>query len=349
MDFWNKISQDKRPVLMYGMGNGADKIISYLEEYGVFVDDFFASDEFVRGHFFHGKKVLKFSEARQKYDDFIILLSFASSLPDVLSKFYSLDEEFDMYAPDVPVTGNNLFTEKFYNDNFDKFSYARSLLADDESRRIFDEVIEYKLSAKISHLKRAISDKEEIFRNILKPDSYVNCADLGAYNGDTAKEMIKDFVNVQNIVCLEPDNRNFKKLSLFADSDNRLEIYNAGAWFEDTILQMDQSGNRNANVFNVNSTKLKDVNMRSLDSVLSGRKVDYIKFDVEGAEAMAIKGAYNTIVNYKPDMLISMYHRTEDLFELPILVNSINPEYKLYLRRFEYVPAWDLNLYAVSK
>ena len=44
----------------------------------VFVDDFFASDEFVRGHYFHGKKVLKFSEARQKYDDFIILLSFAS-------------------------------------------------------------------------------------------------------------------------------------------------------------------------------------------------------------------------------------------------------------------------------
>ena len=88
--------------------------------------------------------------------------------------------------------------------------------------------------------------------------------------------------------------------------------------------------------------------MRSLDSVLNGRGVDYIKFDVEGAERAAINGAYNTIVKFKPDMLISMYHRSEDMFDLPILVNSICPDYRLYLRRFEYVPAWDLNLYAVK-
>ena len=348
MDFWSKISQNKRSVLMYGMGNGADKIISYLEQYGVFVDDFFASDEFVRGHFFHGKKVLKFSEARQKYDDFIILLSFASSLPDVLEKFYNLDKDFDMYAPDVPVTGNNLFTESFYNENIEKFTLARSLLADDESKRIFDEVVEYKLTAKISHLKNAISDKSEILNNILHPDSYRICADLGAYNGDTAKEMLSDFFYVEKIVCLEPDPRNFRKLSAFADEACKLEVYEAGAWSSDTVLKMDQSGNRNANVFNQVSSKLKDVNMRSLDSVLDGRKVDYIKFDVEGAEREALLGAKQSIVKYKPDMLISMYHRSEDMFDLPILVNSICPEYKLYLRRFEYVPAWDLNLYAVK-
>lgn len=348
MDFWSKISQDKRPVLMYGMGNGADKIISYLEKYGVFVDDFFASDEFVRGHFFHGKKVLKFSEARQKYDDFIILLSFASSLSDVLERFYSLDESFDMYAPDVPVTGNNLFTESFYRENIDKFNYARSLLADDESKRIFDEVVEYKLTAKISHLKNAVSDKLEILNHILNPSSYRICADLGAYNGDTAKEMLYDFANVEKIICLEPDKRNFKKMSAFAESESKLEIYEAGAWSCDTVLQMDQSGNRNANVFNQSSTKVKDVNMRSLDSVLDKRAVDYIKFDVEGAEREAILGAKKTIESYRPDMLISMYHRSEDLFDLPMLVNSICPEYKLFLRRFEYVPAWDLNLYAVK-
>ena len=348
MDFWSKVSQEKRPILMYGMGNGADKIISYLEKYGVFVDDFFASDEFVRGHFFHGKKVLKFSEARQKYDDFIILLSFASSLPDVLERFYQLDKEFDMYAPDVPVTGENLFTESFYYENIDKFKLARSLLVDDESKRMFDEVIEYKLTAKISHLINAMSDKNEIFNNVLRPESYRFCADLGAYNGDTAKDMLNDFSNVEKIVCLEPDPRNFKKLSAFADKENRLEAYEAGAWSTDTVLKMDQSGNRNANVFNKSSSKLKDVNMRSLDSVLMGRKVDYVKFDVEGAEREAILGAKKSIVKYKPDMLISMYHRSEDMFDLPILVNNICPDYKLYLRRFEYVPAWDLNLYAVK-
>ena len=47
---------------MYGMGNGADKIIEVLDALGIEVADFFASDGFVRGHSFHGKKVLSFSE-----------------------------------------------------------------------------------------------------------------------------------------------------------------------------------------------------------------------------------------------------------------------------------------------
>lgn len=348
MDFWKEISQKNKPVLMYGMGNGADKIIKYLEGYGVCVDDFFASDEFVRGHSFHGKRVLKFSEAGQKYDDFIILLSFASSLPDVLEKFYNMDENFDMYAPDVPVSGDNLFTEEFYNENLKNIDLARSLLADGESVRIFDNVINYKLTGRISFLKKAISDKHEIYQNVLSPHRYEKCADLGAYNGDTAREMIGDFPNVSKIICLEPDKRNFKKLSSFAEVEKRLEIYQAAAWSEDGVMQMDQSGNRNANVFNTASKKVEDVVVRSLDSILNGEAVDYIKFDVEGAEEAALIGCSGTISKFQPDMLISAYHRSEDIFKLPLLVHEMNPCYKLYLRRFEYVPAWDLNLYAVK-
>ena len=76
---------------------------------------------------------------------------------------------------------------------------------------------------------------------------------------------------------------------------------------------------------------------------------DYIKYDVEGAEKQAIDGTAKTIKAYHPDLLISVYHRTEDLHELILQVNSIAPEYKLYLRRYPYIPAWDLNLYAIKK
>ena len=345
MDFWKEIAQKNKPLLMYGMGNGADKIIYYLNRYGISVDDFFASDEFVRGHSFHGKRVLKFSEARQKYDDFTILLSFASSLPDVLNRFYDMDESYDMYAPDVPVSGDNLFTEEFYNENLESIQKARSLLADEMSVQIFDNVIKYKLTGRISFLRDAVSDKHEILSNVLKCDRYKKIADLGAYNGDTARQMLSDFKNVSKIICLEPDKRNFKKLSAFAEAENRLEIYQAAAWCEDTVMQMDQSGNRNANVFNTASKKLEDVSMRSLDSILNGDLVDYIKFDVEGAEEQALMGCSEAISKFCPDMLISAYHRSEDIFKLPLLVHEMNPDYKLYLRRFEYVPAWDLNLY----
>ena len=35
---------------------------------------------------------------------------------------------------------------------------------------------------------------------------------------------------------------------------------------------------------------------------------------------------------------------SEDIFALPLQVHSLCPDYKLYLRRYPYIPAWDLNL-----
>ncbi|MDE6751522.1 MAG: FkbM family methyltransferase, partial [Eubacterium sp.] len=73
-DVWNYLADSGKPIVIYGMGNGAEKIISVLKEYGAEIDDIFASDEFVRGHSFLGHKVLKYSEVCEKYDDFNIVL-----------------------------------------------------------------------------------------------------------------------------------------------------------------------------------------------------------------------------------------------------------------------------------
>ena len=56
---WDFLKNDNKPIMIYGMGNGAEKIISTLDTYGVKVSEIFASDEFVRGHSFLGYKVLK--------------------------------------------------------------------------------------------------------------------------------------------------------------------------------------------------------------------------------------------------------------------------------------------------
>ena len=69
-DLWQHLqalSRAGRPILLYGMGNGADKILTVCDSYGIPVADFFASDGFVRGHSFHGKVVLSFSQACEKY------------------------------------------------------------------------------------------------------------------------------------------------------------------------------------------------------------------------------------------------------------------------------------------
>lgn len=56
--------------------------------------------------------------------------------------------------------------------------------------------------------------------------------------------------------------------------------------------------------------------------------------DIEGAEINALKGAEKTIKGYKPKLAICVYHKKEDIWEIPKLILSYVPEYKLYLRHY---------------
>lgn len=354
-DLWHYLASSERPIVMYGMGNGADKIIAVCEKYGVEISDFFASDGFVRGHSFHGKTVISYSAMKEKYrgQSPIVLLSFASSLPDVLALFKKVGEECELYAPDVPVFGETLFTIEFFEENRARFEAIYDILADEESKRIYENVILYKLTGDIKYLWESESDKKNVYEEILDCKSILSYVDLGAYNGDTIREMLHFNPNLKSVIALEPDSRNFRKLNEYAQNVTNCEIkcINAGAWNENTTLLFDASGNRNAGIVSKGNivSKIKEVPVISVDEVIDGAKIDYIKYDVEGSEKEALLGSTKTIKAHSPKLLVSLYHRSEDLFTLPELVKEINSDYSLYLRRFPYIPAWDLNLYAVKK
>ena len=222
-----------------------------------------------------------------------------------------------------------------------------SLLADEKSKEIYENVILYKLTGKISYLFDAQSEKEETY-SLMDAKNFKICADLGAYNGDTLREILDVSPAIEKIYAFEPDQRNFKKLNAFCSEysgNAKLIPINAASWSEDTTLIFGNEGNRNSGVFAPGKTaKSVEVTARSLDGARNGDKIDYIKYDVEGAEHEAIIGSKNTISLCHPALLVSAYHRSEDIFALPLLVRSIRPDYKLYYRRYPYVPAWDLNL-----
>jgi len=73
---------------------------------------------------------------------------------------------------------------------------------------------------------------------------------------------------------------------------------------------------------------------RSIDDVVHVMKlpkVDVIKMDIEGAEYAALRGAVRTIRRFGPRLSISAYHRPDDLFVLPMLIQAIRPDYTFYL------------------
>ncbi|MBE6627738.1 MAG: FkbM family methyltransferase [Ruminococcaceae bacterium] len=357
-DLWEHLASTEKTVVMYGMGNGADKILRACEEKGITVSDFFASDGFVRGHSFHGKTVKSWSEIKELYgaEKVIVLLSFGSSRPEVLENIERIAAETELYAPDVPAFGDGLFDRAFFEAHLAEIERTYALLSDEESKMIFENVLQFKLTGDIRFLQNAVSDEEQTMREMVQPEGIKIAADLGAYNGDTARKLLESAEgNVQRIYAMEPDARNYRKLKAYAEEETRAEVIpvNAGAWSEKTILYFDDSGNRNASFGSNRSeslsdrpVKLKAVEADTLDNILDGEPVDYIKYDVEGSEKEALLGSKETIEKNHPTLLVSLYHRNEDLFALPLLVKDLFPEYQgFYLRRFAGVPAWDLNLY----
>lgn len=359
-DLWEYLSGTSKPIVMYGMGNGADKILKVCEAKGIEIKDFFASDGFVRGHCFHGKRVLSYSEVKEKYGDgnFIVLLSFASSLPDVINTISRVSNETELYAPDVPVHGTVLFDHSFYTEHKDEIGRARDILADDRSRQVFDNVIAYKLSGKADLLADCETLPEEAYTELLHSKNFEITADLGAYNGDTVRELSGYAPSLKKVIAFEPDRRSFRKLDDYASAESRFEVipFKLAAWSKKETLVFGDEGNRNSGVGNAPSNartaKITEVDADSLDSrveELSLQRLDYIKYDVEGSEHEAILGSAEAIRRFSPALLISVYHRSEDIFALPLLIAEKFPGYDLYLRKFRYIPAWDLNLYAIPK
>ncbi len=351
-DMWQTLRESTKPIVMYGMGNGADKILAVFSEKGITVSDFFASDGFVRHQQFHGKPVMSYSEICEKYDDFTVVVSFGSKLPEVLSNIYKISGERELYIPDVPVVSDSeVFDLPFFEAHRDELSAACELFSDELSRQTFCDVILYKLTGKLEYLRGHTVTPDEVFQKVLDARNYRFTADLGAYNGDSIRELAGYASELSQVVAFEPDRRNYRKLCAFSETvPYKITACNCAAWNEERMLSFTSGGNRNSTLIGdvgvKTGAKIKTTAAVRLDSVYTGQ-CDYIKYDVEGAEYEALLGSREVIGCWHPELLVSMYHRSEDMWRLPLLVRELGYK-ELYLRRYEYVPAWDLNLLAVK-
>ncbi|MDR2531226.1 MAG: FkbM family methyltransferase [Oscillospiraceae bacterium] len=354
VSLWQYLTEAEKPIIIYGMGNGADKILTVMEQRGLKPAAFMASDEFVRGHSFRGFKVRKLADIEKEYSGFIILIAFGTNRPDVLGKIYALSEKHEVYVPDVPVYGDTLetlFDEKYIEANTDKIEKVREFLADEQSREVFSNLLDYRISGRTEPLRASASLREDALGLLeIKSDGSEVFLDLGAYDGDTAQEFAEyTGGNYNKIYAFEPDFRSFCKLRRrhYLLEPDKLEAFNAAAYDRDGEESFSHAGGRQSALGVL--TKGKKVRTVKTDSFCESRKIipTLIKIDVEGCETAAILGAANTLKKHKPKLIVSLYHRSEDLLELPLLIKKINSRYKLYLRRHEYIPAWDINLYCV--
>ncbi len=340
-DIWTNLKSENQPILLYGTGNGADKILDELNRLEIEISGVFASSGFVRERYFRGFKVMSIEEAEEKFGDFLALFSFGSNRPEVIENIKSIMARHTLLAPEVPVCGGEIFNAEYARRHKKEIEKAYNMLCDEQSKKVFEQTILFKLDGDISRLFSCESDEDEAFNSILKLKEGDSFLDLGAYNGDTVLDFVKRVGRFGRIIAVEPDPKSFAKL-LRNIGDLGIEAINAAVSEKCGTLPFSSKASRGS----VAGGDL-EIPCVSIDSICQGVSFDYIKFDVEGKELDAIKGGVITIKNYRPKMLVSAYHKSDDFFAIPLLVKSINPDYKVYMRHYPYVPAWDTNFYFV--
>lgn len=340
---WQFLKNTDKPIIIYGMGNGADKVLAMFEKYGIKCSGVMASDDFVRGQHYREFTVQRLDYFEKMYNELIIAISFGTQIESVMEHIKALAKNHTVIVPNVPVYGDEIFNDDFLLQNKEKIESAYSLLSDERSRVVLENAIKFYYSGRLEYLWDITDDKDEIFNSVLCLGNNESYIDLGAYRGDTIDELIHYGGGYNKVIALEPDIKTYNKLCKHIENMPNITAYQKTIWKDLRRLCFSNQKGRGSSI----STNGVLIDTATIDSLSEGFNPTYIKIDVEGAEKQALAGGINTLANIKPKLNIAVYHTFSDLFELILVINAINPEYKFYLRHHPYIPLWDTNLYCV--
>lgn len=343
-DIWTYLKTATKPIAIYGMGDGCDKIFAVCEKKGIPISGIFASDEYVRDKTVHCFALTSYAKLKERLGDMIVLLAFGVFRPDLMERIKALSEKEELYAPEVPLFGGGLFDGDFYNENRDRLQRVEALLADDLSKKVFRALVEYKLTGRIDPLFTCETEKKDDLLQLVPYKTGDVYADLGAYDGDTVLEWDELHPDHGAIFAAEPNPKTFIKLCNNTKDVRDVHPLPYAIWNKDEPLTFNGKSGRSAAVDSEGKTQ---VEARRIDSVIP--QAHFLKYDVEGAEKEALEGSAELIRRDAPALCVSAYHRTEDLFAIPLQVLNLQPKYKVYLRHSPYVPAWDTQFYFIAE
>ncbi len=340
---WEFFLNTSLPIAIYGTGNGADKVFEEFYKLGITINAVVASDGFVRKRTFHGFEVKSVSQLENEIGDFVIALAFASPLADVIENIKSISKRHRVIMPSVPVFGDNIFNKEFLEKHLEDIEKAYNSLSDDQSKKVFENIIKFQITGNLDYCFDCESDKDEAFK-ILNLSGNESFLDLGAYRGDTIQEFLHYAENYEEIVAVEPDKRTFKKLQINCENLGNCTLLNNAIWSENCTLHFDDNKGRGG------SAKSEGVEIPAIcvDYLTENYgKFTYINIDVEGAEKEMLQGAELTLQQYKPKLCMAVYHRSEDIFDLINRAKNINSDYKIHLRHHPHISFWDTNIYCI--
>ena len=231
----------------------------------------------------------------------------------------------------------------------DQVRAAWSLWADESSRAEYLAQVHWRLWMDWERLGTPAEQvpyfPDDLFA-LATDEVFVDC---GAFDGDTVREFLKrERGPSARVIALEPDPANFAKLAAYVrsrtdDVRNRVVLLQLAAAASAKRARFRADGTAQSAIARNGG---QEVRCAPLDEVLTGYTPTYIKMDIEGSEPDALAGARRTIEVCRPVLAVSVYHAFDHLWKLPLFIQSLYDDYRLFLRPHAR-PFWDLVCYAV--
>jgi len=243
------------------------------------------------------------------------------------------------YAVDLP---HLVFQEA------DEVRRGFNIWADAASRREYLAQLRWRLTMDFDCLPEPVAHPIYFPNDLCRLSRDEVFIDCGAYDGDTIRLFLEQSQSMfQRLIAFEPDAANFEILEnsiagLQKDVRQRIELRHAATSNENGRVRITE-GNGAASSIGSGECEVDAV---ALDSELSGLHTTYLKMDIEGAEAASLNGAAQLIRQQTPVLAISAYHRQNDIWNIPLLIQSINPNYSFFLRP-HLLEGFDLVCYAI--
>ena len=232
--------------------------------------------------------------------------------------------------------------------NISRYDQVYELLADETSRQVFTALIQYRIIPDAQFLRNAYETEYPQYFNkdIISCDKNEVFVDCGGFIGDTAEEYIKQFQNYKHIYVYEPSDDNIAACHSNLEKYPNITIRNCGVGEKNEHLPISHSTSSSSFIGNVSGDSL--IEIISLDQDIH-EKITFLKMDIEGFEIPALLGAKNHIKNDSPKLAVCTYHILSDMWEIPLLIHTINPNYNYYFRHYRPDQNWETVVYAVPK
>lgn len=332
----DKINKYKN-VCIFPMGVVGKAMCSQLKNYDINVDFFCDNNIEKIGMKHRGVKCISIKDLIKVKEDTLVIIASGQHreiYKQLLEDGFS-DENLDVFM-DTKVEIDEYIRKHDLNYIKDNIDRLLDILEDEKSKNIVKTIIECWVANEFKDTDiDKINDEDQYFnKEVVSMSDEEIFVDIGCYDGDTLQQFLKQTENkFKGAFLFELDKKIFLKLDenldkIDEETKNKIKTYNYGISNKDkTIKYFD--GDSNSSIRDNGNVEGK---ITTLDKILNNKMVTFIKMDIEGCEMDALYGAQNTIQCYKPKLAICIYHKAEDLWQIPLYIKSIVPDYKIYIR-----------------